>query len=110
MGRAPAAACVRWVEGRPTLLHLIPRPGRTDAQVGGRGVQREPARALPPKHRVCQPTHPGLRLLQGRPLEARTFTAPPLFVFHHANAFETDGGRRIVIDRQAWALGCTRVS
>lgn len=34
LGRAPAAACVRWVEGKPTLLHLIPRPGRTDAKVG----------------------------------------------------------------------------
>lgn len=32
LGRAPAAACVRWVPGKPTLLHLVPRPGRTDAQ------------------------------------------------------------------------------
>ncbi|KAL4425965.1 hypothetical protein ABPG75_009981 [Micractinium tetrahymenae] len=66
LGRAPAAACVRWVSGRPTLLHLIPRPGRTDAQ--------------------------------GRPLQARCFELPPLFVFHHANAFETDGGSKIVVD------------
>ncbi|PRW59430.1 Apocarotenoid-15,15 -oxygenase [Chlorella sorokiniana] len=66
LGRAPAAACVRWVEGKPTLLHLIPRPGRTDAE--------------------------------GRPLEARTFTLPPLFIFHHANAYEADDGQRIVVD------------
>jgi hypothetical protein len=36
--------------------------------------------------------------VQGRPLEARCFTAPPLFIFHHANAYETDGGRRLIID------------
>lgn len=65
-GRAPAAACVRWVAGRPTILHLIPRPGRTDAQ--------------------------------GRPLESRRFELPPLFIFHHANAFEADGGSRVVVD------------
>ena len=33
-----------------------------------------------------------------RPLESRCFTAPPLFIFHHANAYETDGGRRLIID------------
>lgn len=32
-GKAAAAACVRWVPDTPTLLHLIPRPGRVDAQV-----------------------------------------------------------------------------
>ena len=36
--------------------------------------------------------------MQGRPLEARCFTAPPLFIFHHANAFETAGGRRLIVD------------
>ncbi|EFN57655.1 hypothetical protein CHLNCDRAFT_50902 [Chlorella variabilis] len=66
LGKAPAAACVRWVAGKPTLLHLIPRPGRTDAQ--------------------------------GLPLQPRTFTAPSLFVFHHANAYESEDGQRIVVD------------
>ncbi|EFN55590.1 hypothetical protein CHLNCDRAFT_134121 [Chlorella variabilis] len=65
-GKAPAAACVHWNEGKPALLHLIPRPGRTDAQ--------------------------------GRPLQHRSFTAPSMFVFHHANAFESEDGQHITID------------
>lgn len=63
-GRAPAAACVRWVDCAPTLLHLVPRPGAADAQ--------------------------------GRPLQPRTFTLPPLFIFHHCNAFEE--GDKLVVD------------
>lgn len=35
---------------------------------------------------------------QGRPLEARRFELPPLFIFHHANAFEAEGGSKIVVD------------
>ena len=26
LGAAPAASCVRWLPGRPTRLHLVPRP------------------------------------------------------------------------------------
>jgi carotenoid cleavage dioxygenase-like enzyme len=35
---------------------------------------------------------------QGRPLQPRTFTAPPLFVFHHANAYESPDGRHVSVD------------
>lgn len=63
LGQAPAASCVRWVPGTPTMIHLIPR-----------------------------------RHVEGIAPTACSFAAPPLFVFHHANAYETDNGRRIVID------------
>lgn len=33
--------------------------------------------------------------LQGAPLSERTFELPPLFIFHHANAYE-EGGRLVV--------------
>lgn len=62
LGQAAAAACVRWVPGKPTLVHLVPRPG------AAAGVTQ------------------------------RTFAAPPLFVFHHANAYEAEGGKRVVVD------------
>lgn len=35
---------------------------------------------------------------QGRPLEARRIQLPPLFIFHHANAYEADGGSKLVVD------------
>lgn len=49
------------------------------------------------------PNTPTLVHLIPRPSSAahityKTFTAPPLFVFHHANAYETDGGKRVVVD------------
>lgn len=93
LGRLPAAACVRWVEGKPTLVHLIPRPGRTDAEVSA--ARHAPCRstACPGRNTRCSGTLP-----QGRPLQPRTFTAPPLFVFHHANAFESADGRRVSVD------------
>jgi all-trans-8'-apo-beta-carotenal 15,15'-oxygenase len=111
-GRAPAAACVRWVPKTPTLLHVIPRPGKTDAQVGWAGsgagaawlavvpflsclLAGTAATAVSAEvSTTCQPP----ASLQGRPLEARCFTAPPLFIFHHANAYETEDGRRLIID------------
>lgn len=34
LGAAPAASCVRWVPGTPTLVHLIPRPGAAPGTVG----------------------------------------------------------------------------
>ena len=49
----------RWVPGKPTVVHLVPRPGAA----------------------------PGL--------QPRTFTAPPCFIFHHANGFESDNGRKV---------------
>jgi all-trans-8'-apo-beta-carotenal 15,15'-oxygenase len=66
MGAAPAASCVRWVPGRPTIVHVVPRPSAS------------------PEIRAAG---------------SKTFTAPPLFVFHHANAYEKDDdGHKIVID------------
>jgi len=28
LGRSPAASCVRWVKGKPSVVHILPRPGR----------------------------------------------------------------------------------
>ena len=109
LGKAPAAACVRWVAGKPTLLHLIPRPGRTDAQVGRAALSRagsmhmlaagfayplsvSTSRLTCTCWALCKPG------VQGLPLQPRTFTAPSLFVFHHANAYESEDGQRIVVD------------
>jgi len=63
LGQAPAASCVCWVPGTPTVIHLIPRP-HVDEGIAS----------------------------------TRSFAAPPMFVFHHANAYESDNGRRVVID------------
>lgn len=123
LGRAPAAACVRWVPGKPTLMHLVPRPGATDEQArarAGRGCGScwacpscwppLAARAAPTpvQLRAWQPAcsaavlscparraRPPPASLQGAPLRERTFELPPLFIFHHANAFE-EGGRLVV--------------
>ena len=27
LGKSPAASCVRWVKGKPSIVHIIPRPG-----------------------------------------------------------------------------------
>jgi all-trans-8'-apo-beta-carotenal 15,15'-oxygenase len=65
LGQAPAASCVRWVENTPTYVHVIPRnqaknPAvNTSSSTDGR-----------------------------RSDDVMVFSAPPLFVFHHANAFE----------------------
>lgn len=60
-GSAPAASCVRWIDGKPTILYVIPRD-------------------------------PG----SARPIEK--LTLPGLFVFHHANAYDTAQGNEITID------------
>lgn len=60
-GAAPAASCVRWIDGKPTILYVIPR----DAS-------------------------------DPRPIEQ--LTLPGLFVFHHANAYDTEDGNEIIID------------
>lgn len=65
LGSAPAASCVRWVDGVPTKVHLIPRADVDTAAAAE--------------------------------IEPRVFTAPPLFVFHHANAFESTP-RKIIVD------------
>ncbi len=39
---------------------------------------------------------PGAVDESGAPLRSRTYKAPPLFVFHHANAYESDDGKVII--------------
>lgn len=73
-GVAPAAACVRWQAGQPTLLHLIPR-GENKEEGGGTSSTSNSS---------CR--------------KNRVFKAPPLFIFHHANAFEQAEHNKIVID------------
>ena len=34
----------------------------------------------------------------GRPLRVHNFTAPPLFIFHNANAFQSEDGGQITVD------------
>lgn len=83
LGHLPAAACVRWVPGAPTLVHLVPRAAAgEDGNTKNFNVQNMEAAEVDVTAQV------------------RTFVAPPLFVFHHANAFEQDtpGGRCVVMD------------
>ena len=75
LGQAPAASCVRWVPNTPTRVHLIPRP----------------------KHDTSNSTNSTTTTTISDD-DVVVFTAPPLFVFHHANAFETNNGEQIVID------------
>ncbi len=58
LGIAPAASCVRWVDNTPTYVHIIPRK------------QLETSSTTSTSEDVM------------------VFSAPPLFVFHHANAYE----------------------
>ena len=70
LGTAPAAASrARQVPGVPTLLHLVPRRCSTSCDASSRPL-----------------------------LQPRTFRAPPLFALRHANAYEADGGRVVVVD------------
>lgn len=75
-GVAPAAACVRWQAGQPTLLHLIHRGGDDEIDEG------------------VTSTSPITNIRK-----SRVFKAPPLFIFHHANAFEHQAdNNKIIID------------
>ena len=80
LGIAPAASCVRWVPGEATRVHIIPRP------------------KPPPPLQENQKTPATTTTQRKPPSEAMVFSAPPFFVFHHANAFESADGQRVTID------------
>ncbi|KAG7675184.1 hypothetical protein Ndes2526B_g08043 [Nannochloris sp. 'desiccata'] len=66
LGQAPAVSCVRWVKDTPTFVHVIPR-NRANSTMNNPTNTRSDGRSSD---------------------DVMVFSAPPLFVFHHANAFE----------------------
>jgi len=94
-GKAPAAACVRWTKNTPTLVHLIPR--RTENAVGAVGNEGPLTKSENPKGNPPAPEAQGHAVVDVTS-RLRTFEAPGLFIFHHANAFENEDGSKIVID------------